>query len=41
MRALGRGIEYVEVPDRGHCDLDDDARRRFGEFVFRSLETAT
>lgn len=32
LRALGRRVEYVEVPGRGHCDLDDDARRRYAAF---------
>ena len=29
MRALGRRIEYVEVPGRGHCDLDPDSLARY------------
>jgi hypothetical protein len=33
MRALGRRVEYVEVPGRGPCDLDDDARRRYAAFA--------
>ena len=37
MRALGRRIEYVEVSGRGHCDLDDDARRRYAAFAAASL----
>ena len=37
LRALGRRVEYVEVPDRGHCDLDDDARRRYQAFAVAPL----
>ena len=37
MRALGRRVEYVEVPGRGHCDLDDAARRRYAAFAAASL----
>lgn len=37
MRALGRSVEYVEVPDRGHCDLDDAARARYGAFAAAAL----
>ena len=37
MRALGRAVEYVEVPDRGHCDLDDAARARYGAFAAAAL----
>ena len=37
MRALGRHVEYVEVPGRGHCDLDDDARRRYEAFAIAAL----
>ena len=33
MRALGRRVEYVEVPGRGHCDLDDAARARYAAFA--------
>ena len=33
MRALGRSVEYAEVPDRGHCDLGEDALRRYEAFV--------
>ncbi|MBQ9726521.1 MAG: prolyl oligopeptidase family serine peptidase [Kiritimatiellae bacterium] len=33
LRALGRAVEYVEVPGRGHCDLDEDAWRRYADFV--------
>ena len=37
MRALGRRVEYVEVPGRGHCDLDAAARRRYAAFAAASL----
>ena len=37
MRALGRRVEYVEVPGRGHCDLDDDARARYAAFAGEAL----
>ena len=37
MRALGRRVEYVEVPGRGHCDLDDAAKRRYADFALEAL----
>jgi dipeptidyl aminopeptidase/acylaminoacyl peptidase len=37
LRALGRSVEYVEVPGRGHCDLDDESRRRYESFAVSSL----
>ncbi len=37
LRALGRSVEYVEVPGRGHCDLDDDAKRRYAAFAAAAL----
>lgn len=37
MRALGRRVEYVEVPGRGHCDLDEAALGRLRSFVLASL----
>ena len=37
MRKLGRDVEYVEVPGRGHCDLDGPARRRYGEVAAEAV----
>ena len=39
MRALGRRVEYVEVPGRGHCDLDEASLRRYGSFVADALRS--
>ena len=33
MRALGRSVEYVEVPGRGHCDLGEEFGRRWERTV--------
>jgi len=40
LRALGRSVEYVEVPGRGHCDLDPDAQRRYEAFAVAALQKA-
>ena len=40
MRALGRRVDYVEVPGRGHCDLDEASRGRYAAFAGDSLQPA-
>lgn len=41
MRAAGRRVEYVEIPGRGHCDLDEASRRRYAAFAAAGLQSSS
>ena len=37
MREHGFDITYIEVPDRGHVNLDEDTFNKFIEFIKRNI----
>lgn len=37
MRSLGRDIEYILLPDHGHCDLTKEAAQSYREFLVNNL----
>lgn len=38
MRAAGHDIKYHIVSDRGHCQLDDEAKALFADYVTKEIE---
>lgn len=37
MRAAGKSVTFDIVPERGHCDLTEDAWKKFREFVLEAI----
>lgn len=38
MRRAGRNVLYHTVPNRGHCDLDENARKLYAQYIADAIE---
>ncbi len=38
MRELGHTVEYVTVPNRGHCDMDKGSVEKYKQFIIDNLK---